>query len=71
MRHRLLADLADIRLKAMTDEEIILFCPPFYGDEVTYDHLNLVWDRLYDQMNTLSTMTLVLMWSVQGINKTA
>ena len=66
MRHYLLARLASRQLVGLTDYEIIRRCPESYGELITFDHLNLVWDRLYDALDKHWTITLLFSWLLEG-----
>lgn len=60
--HTMRVAMANYRLDEMTDAEIMALCPRDYGDTVTEDHLNLVWDRLYTELENLDDMELLNMY---------
>ena len=59
-KHKLLCKLVNRKLSRMDEWEIRKRCPPEYGETITYDHLNLVWDRLYDEYAAHSTPILLV-----------
>lgn len=60
--HTMCVAMANYRLDEMTDSEILALCPKDYGDTVTEDHLNLVWDRLYTELERLDDLELLNMY---------
>lgn len=60
--HTMKVAMADYRLEDMTDEQIVGVCPNDYGTEVTEDHLSLVWDRLYTELDNLDEFELLTMY---------
>lgn len=60
--HSMMVAMANYRLDEMTDAEIIALCPKDYGIEVTEDHLNLVWDRLYTELERLDDFEIYSMY---------
>ena len=60
--HTMKVAIADYRLEDMTDEQIINVCPLDYGTEITDDHLNLVWDRLYTELDNLDEIELLTLY---------
>lgn len=61
-RHELLVALANLALDQLSDEDIIGMCPEDYGDEVTEDHLNYLWDKLYTQYDGMDDFELYSLW---------
>jgi hypothetical protein len=60
--HTMMVAMANFRLDEMTDAEIVALCPKDYGDAVTDDHLNLVWDKLYTELERLDDIELLNMY---------
>ena len=60
--HTMRVAMANYRLDEMTDAEITALCPKDYGDEVTEDHLNLVWDMLYTELERLDDFEILNMY---------
>lgn len=48
-RHQVCCKLADVRLRKMTDSQLVAASPMDYGPVVTDDHRLFVWDQLYTQ----------------------
>ena len=57
-RHTVLIAMANLALDQLDDEDIIKMCPVDYGDEVTDDHLNYLWDKFYTDYDRLDDMGL-------------
>ena len=60
--HGMMVAMANFRLDEMTDEEVLALCPKDYGETVTDDHLNLVWDKLYTELEKLDEMEIINMY---------
>jgi hypothetical protein len=61
-RHDLLATLASLAMEQLTDEEIMKMCPSDYGDELSEDHMNYVWDKLYTDYDRMDDAELYDFW---------
>lgn len=57
-RHTVLIAMANLALDQLDDEDIIRLCPSDYGDEVTDDHLNYLWDKFYTDYDRLDDIGL-------------
>lgn len=55
--------LADIHLASLPDILITEMCPQDYGDVVTDDHRNLVWDVLVDYYKAQSPVDLYKLYT--------
>lgn len=57
-RHTILVALTNMAVDQLSDKEIIQMCPGDYGSEVSEDHLNFLWDKLYTDYNRLDDIGL-------------
>lgn len=57
-RHPILVALTNMAMDQLSDAEIIKMCPEDYGSEISEDHLNYLWDKLYTDYDRLDDIGL-------------
>lgn len=58
VRHEYCVKLADLYLSRMSPLQIIQYCPPYYGPDVSDAHKEYLWDQFYEESNQLDDYTL-------------
>ena len=61
-RNELILSLTNMAMDQLTDPEVVEMCPLDYGAELSEDHLNFVWDRIYDAYEGRDDMELLELW---------
>lgn len=59
-RHKLICDICKLVETKLSTQEILDRTPIDYGDVVTYDHLNYLFDRTYDRLAKFSYASLII-----------
>lgn len=71
-KHSLVASICKLVEQKLSTKDILDLTPIHYGNEITYDHLNYLFDRTYDRLANFSYVHLIilkLIWTFKKQNK--